>query len=480
MKTIWFLSFLFCSHLFGLVFSISSIDEAILNHTFNDEFDSARIKCREMIAKNPTSPKYYYFEVNLRAIEFYNVVNSAPIDLREETREKYLEDFISFSESAVEKFKDNNLSLDDQFYYGGILGHLGRTYGIKKSWWNAFKTGYDANKIMEKVIEVHPEYYDAYLLMGLLNYYADRLSGFSGFVADVLGFSGNRERGIEYLSLAMNSGKVTFGQAALVLIEVYTIHEDNDEKSLEYFQKFLERYPKNKRILNWYCHILMNELKLAEAGKLIQGPYSKDIDSYGKGRYYHLTGDYQESVQELDKALKEKTRLWRGAGNHAEYLQCVNYFYLNNYAQLFEQKKTLVDELSERLEKELLHPGLFDKMNSLQREISLRNDKKTAESLIKEIKSDSSFEYMKNECYYLFGLYYYRSKNYAAAEKYFSASLNSEGGHLTYLSCKRLIDIYLKAKRTKNEARKIAELVEELDNDRLTFRLRDLKKVYKI
>jgi tetratricopeptide (TPR) repeat protein len=290
----------------------NDIDKQIIQLSFNDKFDEAKDLSQRQINLNPDSPKYYYYKINAMVLEYFERITSIEIDKRDEERERINNEMISYVEEVIERFEDKELELEDKFYYGTILGYLARMQGLSGSWWGAFNTGSDARNIMEEILEADPKFYDTYLLLGMLEYYADRLSGVIGFVASVFGYSGDREKGLEYLNLALEKGTLAFGQTNLTLIEIYAQLEDDEYKALPYFEKFLERYPENKRIINGYVHELINTWNLDRADSIIVNDEKNLVNEYTRARYFDRIGNSEQAIKYASKVIDNSSRNWRG------------------------------------------------------------------------------------------------------------------------------------------------------------------------
>ena len=202
-------------------------DKKIVFHTYNFEFDKAYEVLNPLLISEPGNLKYYFLELGLKSMIIEkSVYDKNPAD-KWELKKKMNEEAIEYANDVVEKFEDVELTTENKFYLGCIYGYLGRMYGVTKSWMSAFSDGKTGRGLLEEVIEEEPDFYDAYLLLGMFSYYADRMGGFMGFVAGILGFSGDREEGIEYILKTYKNGYLLSDQAELLLIELYSGLEGN-------------------------------------------------------------------------------------------------------------------------------------------------------------------------------------------------------------------------------------------------------------
>ncbi len=151
-------------------------DKKIIELSLNYQFDEVDKMLNELL-KTSNDLKYHYLYLNVELVKIIKATDEAPIKNRQKIKESLNEEMIKYSEKVISQFEDKNLSIDEKFYLGSIYGLLGRFYGVNKSWMSAFSNGKEGKNILEKIIETDPNYTDAYLLLGMMNYYADRLSG---------------------------------------------------------------------------------------------------------------------------------------------------------------------------------------------------------------------------------------------------------------------------------------------------------------
>jgi hypothetical protein len=456
------------------------IDQQIITFTFNEQYDLAKKLCQDQINLNQSSPKYYYYIINAKILEYYQKVAELDPSRRDEGRKILNREIIDYCETIIEKIDDSKLTTENKFYYGTIFADLARIYGVDASWWSAFKSGKKAKGFMQEVIKADPQFYDAYLVLGMLEYYADRMSGVTGFIAGVLGLSGNRETGLNYLKLAYDRGKLTFGLTSLTLIEVYTSLEGNEYASLPYFEKFLERFPKNRRTLNAYCQTLMNLFEIKKAEKLINGDEENLIDDYARARYYDLTGSPALAVKYGERALQNEKKLYRGGAGASRYIIVLNSWLTGDNAKV----KKYEAGLSDRYKESLASVRKNEKESRWLRELSILAalDKPPAniENYIKSKPDLSRLKNLQDEYNLLLGIFYFRNAQFVRAEQYFSGSIDSPDERDRVSALRYLVELYLKESVNKSKVENLLRIISDLDNTRLSSRSRDLKTKYNI
>jgi tetratricopeptide (TPR) repeat protein len=408
-------------------------------------------------------------------------LNESRISERRAVKEKLLMDIIDYCENVNEKFEDSVLTKENKFYYAGVLGYLARSYGLNRSWWSAFQTGQDAESLMDEIIEEDTEFYDAYLMLGMFEYFADRMSGITSFIASILGFSGDRDTGLEYIKLAYEKGSpVTFGQASLMLIEIYTRMEDNPFASLAYFEKFLEKYPGNFRINSWYGRELISTWNYEKARLLIEKDSLGVVDANVKAFYYSGIGDSRNAVKYSKMVLDNSDTHYRWITRGNQVIYVTNNWLLGNYEEAVKYMPEL-DEHQRKIINDIIeHPEDSKWLADFRSAIARGESPSYMDGFLNDPpefkRADNN--YMR---YYYSGIYYFGISDYENAESYFSKAKSSGDSYIGYKSLKYLVEIYIN--NTSTDTVKVERLIEEiddLDEESLSFRARELSAVYNL
>jgi tetratricopeptide (TPR) repeat protein len=115
---------------------------------------------------------------------------------------------------------------------GSAYGLKGRWYAVQRHWFKAYTNGNKGRKLLNKAVKVNPEFYDAYLGLGIFDYFADTLPGVLKIPA-LLFISGDKVRGIAEVRLAQKKGRFFSTEAGLFLVEILTRHEKNFKAALD-------------------------------------------------------------------------------------------------------------------------------------------------------------------------------------------------------------------------------------------------------
>jgi tetratricopeptide (TPR) repeat protein len=140
-----------------------------------------------------------------------------------------------------------------------VLGAEGMVHLQDKEYLDSYSKGKSAVAALEKSLQIDPANYDAYLGLGLFEYYCSKLTGAIKVLAWLIGFSGNSEKGLEYVTKALTHGKYSEGAAKVFLAHAYIQYEGKVEEGMELTRNLRARYPKNFTFI---------EYVLRAAGKL--------------------------------------------------------------------------------------------------------------------------------------------------------------------------------------------------------------------
>lgn len=469
MKTILIL-IIASSSIFGSV-NLDSVDNKILNYTYNNETSKAAQLISERIQKYPKDPKYYFLELGNDIMHSIVVVNSVPSERKFQVRDSLNKLAIEKAEKYLDMFEDDAKTLEEKFYVGGFHGYLARFYGLDRSYMSAFSSAKSGQKIMEDILEQNPDFNDAYLLLGMSYYFADRLSGFIGFVAGILGLSGDRDLGVEYIKRAADKGNLSFAQAVISLVEIYTRLEDNEYPAFPYFEKFLKKFPNSSYMINWYCRELL-DLNLTERVKtFIENDSLNLVDDISKQRYHFAVGNYDESDKYWSNIEKEKSVYWRWFYDQAAFTNTLN-------SAMIESKTPKVDESLGETYKDLLNAVIKNK-NELRQYIEFqsainRNQQVDIKQILKSLKNSE----VKSAVRLNYGIYLINGKKFNEAEPIFDEIRKSQLQLFNYMGCKFLSVIYTNIDVDREKAENLLDEIEDKEYERIEFAASEMIKKY--
>ena len=128
---------------------------------------------------------------------------------------------------------------------GGIYGLRARLAVMQHRWFKAYFDGKKAISHTRKAAKLDPELYDAYLGLGMYEYYTGTLPGVVKLLAKLV-MRGDAQKGLEYLNLCKEKGFFNALGAKLLLIEIYTQPGSkyaNTELAVKWSRELRAAYP---------------------------------------------------------------------------------------------------------------------------------------------------------------------------------------------------------------------------------------------
>jgi tetratricopeptide (TPR) repeat protein len=229
--------------------NVQDLVARISHETLNSEYDKAISKTHELISKYPKEP----FPRFLLTTIYMYILRSYWDFPADEKYEIYKRKFSSAAADA-KKACDGDPVQNATIYFlrGMILGAEGMVHLQDKEWLDSYSKGNSAVAALEKSLEIDPTNYDAYLGLGMFEYYCSKLTGAVKVLAWLIGFRGDSEKGIQYVSKAMTHGKYAEGPAKVFLAYAYIHFEDRLDEGVELAKTLRTRYPRNFTFIEYF------------------------------------------------------------------------------------------------------------------------------------------------------------------------------------------------------------------------------------
>ncbi len=329
------------------------LNPAAFEHYYNLDHDAAIQDFEKILARHPNDP----FAVNhlLSAIqvrELYrmgamntgdysndNFIGSAhrPADPAQKERIKQLVQQAEKLENAELARNPNNV---DMLYARGVTRGQFALYTalMERAWFSALRNAVGARRDHERVLELDPQYADAKLVVGAHNYVMGNLSLAIKVAVALVGLSGDKEKGLQYLNDAYHGNGETSVDAGVVLM-VFLRREHRYAEALQISAALGPRFPRNYLFPLEEANLLRASGKNGEAEEEYrriwqngrEGKYGSlhyEIAAIGLGDLLRSEKNYQaaagayELVSEVtgaDPELLQKANL--GAGEMYDQLQ---------------------------------------------------------------------------------------------------------------------------------------------------------------
>ncbi len=139
----------------------------------------------------------------------------------------------------------NKNDADALYYLGSFYGVMaGYEASTARKFYSAMRNGSRCVDAHEKVLKLRPEYYDAYLTVGLYDYIVGSLPFGYKALATMVGIRGNKKRGITRLQTLVDKNTVSSDDARVMLLAVFR-NEKRDGDALSLLEQLSSKYPKN-------------------------------------------------------------------------------------------------------------------------------------------------------------------------------------------------------------------------------------------
>ncbi len=150
---------------------------------------------------------------------------------------------------ASAMLKTDKKNAEAHFYMGAAYGMRGRWKMTKRQWIRAASDGWKGYKHLKEAVTLDPNFYDAYLGLGMYDYYSDKLPGVLKLASSLLIVRGDKERGLKYVKLSVDKGHYSVMEAKLFLIGIYMAYEKQPQRALEILKEMRLEMPDNLFLL---------------------------------------------------------------------------------------------------------------------------------------------------------------------------------------------------------------------------------------
>ncbi len=309
--------------------------DSAAHQTYNYRFDDALMTADSMISAYPDLPQGYIYKCGIYSKMLVEECFDSPDSVWQEYK-KTVDIACKLSRKELKVNPDN---VEGLFDYAGALVYRSRYEANGSDWLGLLSDGVKSRKVLEKAIELDPDFYDAYSGIGAFNYYAAHLPWYLKPVALILGISGNEREGITQLEKAARFGNYSKVEAASFLAEiVYTNKKEYDEVA-KLTLELHDRYPGNLSFVRTLCHACYKLHDYAEviryadrsfarypasdSGRFLSLAY---IRFYRGESYAALKVNYNLAISDYSKAIEMgqpsilMTRAYYGRGSLYERL----------------------------------------------------------------------------------------------------------------------------------------------------------------
>jgi tetratricopeptide (TPR) repeat protein len=280
---------------------------------YNLDYDKAIGEFEKSLEQHPDDP----FAVNhlLTAVMFRELYRMGALNTGEYANDSFvtqghrpadtqakqrIRELIGRARNLEEKRIAANDKDVDAYYARGVTRGQQATFTglVERSWFAALRAALGARHDHEKVLELNPNYTDAKLIIGTHDYVVGSLPWAVKLAASIVGFSGDKRKGIEELFAAANGGEASVD--AKVLLVLFLRREGRHDEALKLVRELNARYPQNVLMALEEGNLLRASHQPQEAAAI----YRKVWDAGRKGRYPY--GHYELSAVSLGDVLRSQ------------------------------------------------------------------------------------------------------------------------------------------------------------------------------
>jgi tetratricopeptide (TPR) repeat protein len=282
------------------------LNASAYEHFYNMDYDRSVQEFQKILERHPEDP----FAVNhlLTAVMFRELYRMGALNTADYANDSFIgvphqpadpkvKQQIRELVDRAEKLEEGRLKANpkdvDALYARGNTRAQFSTYTalVERAWFSALRNAVGARHDHEKVLELSPQYTDAKLVVGAHNYVMGSLPWGVKVAVSLVGLSGTKEKGIEYLYEVARANTENSVDAKIALL-LFLRREHRYSEALGLLRGLLQQYPQNVlmaleegtllRSMNQYQEAAVAYRKVWDAGRAGKYP----------GLHYELAAEY--------------------------------------------------------------------------------------------------------------------------------------------------------------------------------------------
>jgi tetratricopeptide (TPR) repeat protein len=282
------------------------LNASAYEHFYNMDYDRSVQEFQKILDRHPDDP--FAFNHLLTAVMFRELYRMGALNTADYANDSFIgvphhpadpkvKQQIRQLVDRAEKLEEGRLKANpkdvDALYARGNTRAQFSTYTalVERAWFSALRNAVGARHDHEKVLELSPQYTDAKLVVGAHNYVMGSLPWGVKVAVSLVGLSGTKEKGIEYLYEVARANTENSVDAKIALL-LFLRREHRYSEALGLLRGLLQQYPQNVLMALEEGTLLrsMNQYQEAAAA------YRKVWDAGRAGKYpglhYELAAEY--------------------------------------------------------------------------------------------------------------------------------------------------------------------------------------------
>jgi tetratricopeptide (TPR) repeat protein len=207
----------------------------------------------------------------------------------------------------------NKNDADAQYFLGAYYGVMaGYEASTARKFYSAMRNGSRSVGAHEKTVKLDPNYYDAYLSLGMYDYIVGSLPFMYKALAAVVGVHGNKQRGIARLKAVVEKETATADDARVMLLAIYQ-NEKRYEDALALLDQLSPKYPRSYLVKLERAYTLVSLKRSDDAyaafEDLLKDPAAApavDLVHYQYAEALALNKDYKRAAEHFLEVPKSK------------------------------------------------------------------------------------------------------------------------------------------------------------------------------
>lgn len=318
------------------------LNAAAFDNFYNLDYDRSVKEFEEILQRHPQDP----FAVNhlVTAILFRELYRMGAMNTGEYANNSFIgeahrpadpkikqqiKDLVQEAEGLEDQALKKNPNDVDALYARGVTRGEFAVYTalIERAWFSALRNVVGARRDHERVLQLDPNYIDAKLIVGAHNYVMGSLPWSVKMAVALVGLSGNKEKGLQYLREVANSNGENRVDARIVL-SLFLRREHSYPEALEYMSSLVPEFPHNVLFAVEVGNLLRAEGKNQEAADTYQHIWQEGRAGHYSGLHYEIAmlalGDLLRSEKDYTGAVAAYERVNEVKDPDPEMLQKSN------------------------------------------------------------------------------------------------------------------------------------------------------------
>lgn len=239
------------------------LNSSAFDRFYNQDYEHALADFERVVEKYPGDP----FAVNhlLTAVLFRELYRMGALNTGDYANDSFvnapkhkadpkvkdqIKELVERATRLEQKSLEANPKDVDALYARGVTRAQFATYTalIEHAWFSALRNAVGARHDHERVLELSPSYTDAKLVVGAHNYVVGSLPWGVKVAASIVGLSGSKEKGLDYLRQAATAGGETSVDAKAVLI-LFLRRERKYDEALQIVRGLEPQFPQSSLLV---------------------------------------------------------------------------------------------------------------------------------------------------------------------------------------------------------------------------------------